>query len=83
MGNKTFAIDFDATVVMNGTVYIQAENKKDALILANLTIFKNLNPEECNIELDQKGDSITIREMELIKTRHSNGISITDIMAMN
>ncbi len=77
---NNFLINFETNVMLSGMVQIQAENETEAKIIAKRIITKNLNLEDCLIELGTENDTnenVTIREMEI------NGkINITDIMPL-
>ena len=66
MENKTFLIDFEALVDIAGMVQVKAKNKEEANQIAKQIIIKNLEIEDCSIELgleNNNDDDITIREM--------------------
>lgn len=77
---NNFLINFETNVMLSGMVQIQAGNKTEAKIIAKKLIEKNLNLEDCLIELgteNNMNENITIREMEI------NGkTNITDIMPL-
>lgn len=66
MGNKTFLIDFEALVDLAGMVQVKAKSKEEAKQIAKQMIMKNLEIEDCSIELgleNNNDDDVTIREM--------------------
>ncbi|MBO6180634.1 hypothetical protein J6O86_02995 [bacterium] len=66
MENKAFLIDFEALVDIAGTVQINAKNEEEAKRIAKQIIIKNLEIEDCSIELgleNNNDDDVTIREM--------------------
>ena len=65
---NNFLINFETNVMLSGMVQIQAENETEAKIIAKRIITKNLNLEDCLIELGTENDTnenVTIREMEI------------------
>lgn len=78
--NKTFLINFEAQVILNGMLQLNAGTEEEAIRLAKEMIKRNLNVEDCEIELgteNNNDDIITVREMELNKPAN-----ITDIMPL-
>lgn len=76
--NKTFLINFEAQVSLNGMLQLDAGSEEEAIRLAKEMIKRNLNVEDCLIELGTENnneDIITVREMELNKPAN-----ITDIL---
>lgn len=75
--NKTFLVRFDAQIIIDGQILLQANSQKEAEKLAKSIIPKVLNKEDCIIELD---NNITIRAIEVFGTSYS--INITDSMVL-
>lgn len=81
MEKKAFLIDFEAALDIRGKVQIEAETPELARKLALKIIKRNLETEECLIELGAENgnqDNITILEMV-----NSKAVNITDTMPLN
>lgn len=66
MERKTYSINFRAMVTLAGEIQINASNEEEAQSNAMQIIKRNLNVEDCNIELgteNNNDDIITVKEI--------------------
>lgn len=83
MENKTFLIDFDATIDLAGSLQIEADTPELARALAKKFIKQCLEKEYCDIELkvdESIEDGLTVAIKE---TGHTRALNITNTMALN
>ena len=75
---KTFLVKFNAKVLINGQIQVEAKNQEEAEVLAEMILQETLNREDCLVELE---NDVSIREMEVEGT--FNGIYIDDAKILN
>lgn len=66
MERKTYSINFRAMVTLAGKIQINASNEEEAQSNAMQIIKRNLDVEDCNIELgteNNNDDIITVKEI--------------------
>ena len=65
---KEFLVNFETRVIIGGNVQVKANSRDEAERLAKQILRRNLNIEDCLIELGKENnnnDLITIRDMEI------------------
>ena len=65
---KEFLVSFETRVIIGGNVQVKANSRVEAEKIARQILRKNLNIEDCLIELGKENnnnDLITIRDMEI------------------
>ena len=75
---KTFLVKFNAKVLINGQIQVEAKTQEEAEELAEMILQETLNSEDCFVELE---NDASIREMEVLGT--FNGIDIDDAILLN
>ena len=75
---KTFLVKFNAKVLINGQIQVEATTQEEAEELAEMILQETLNCEDCLVELE---NDASIREMEVDGT--FNGIYIDDAMPLD
>ena len=75
---KTFLVKFNAKVLINGQIQVEATSQEEAEELAEMILQETLNSEDCLVELE---NDASIREMEVDGT--FNGIYIDDAIVLN
>ncbi len=75
---KTFLVKFNAKVLINGQIQVEAKTQEEAEELAEMILQETLNSEDCLVELE---NDVSIREMEVDGT--FNGIYIDDAMPLD
>ena len=75
---KTFLVKFNAKVLVNGQIQVEAKSQEEAEELAEMILQETLNSENCLVELE---NDTSIREMEVDGA--FNGIYIDDAIVLN
>ena len=75
---KTFLVKFNAKVLINGQIQVEATSQEEAEELAEMILQETLNSEDCLVELE---NDTSIREMEVDGA--FNGIYIDDAIVLN
>ena len=75
---KTFLVKFNAKVLINGQIQVEATTQEEAEELAEMILQETLNSEDCLVELE---NDTSIREMEVDGA--FNGIYIDDAIVLN
>nr|DAU52992.1 MAG TPA: hypothetical protein [Caudoviricetes sp.] len=83
MEEKAFLIKFTAKVALVGDIHINAANEEEAEFMASQIIKRNLDVEDCMIELGSENnndDFITVKEIQL--NTCTTATTINDIMPL-